>query len=287
MNITDQTSIEADQNPSPLPQNRINNIPKILLQIFIYLFLIGMGVFSGVMIDRTYKSKVKDDLCKSKEIDNSTTIKETPAPSCNNIYKNEANNNLTWGKAKLISTITKDFLEKDEGIFSPLLKNKKVVITTYNYKSKNIIHKVIELSDRSYLQIWQYKNPYQFNTGTGSPSIEDFVIATGYENNLNNETTVTHVLNIVNSWCGGYKTQNGINMYFEYSPTITKQKSIGMISLSLYRTYMTDPDSSYPSLISIEYSPDDWIKDEKDPNLEKARVELRKIADTFTFGFEE
>ncbi|MBI4226440.1 hypothetical protein HY612_05000, partial [Candidatus Roizmanbacteria bacterium] len=156
------------------------------------------------------------------------------------------------------------------GIYSPLLEGKQVELTTYKYKDATIIGKFIEINSFSNIGIWEFQ--------TNTPLLdndppEDFVIFGGYENYLNQATSIE---DIKKNWKESYKTKNGITMFYGYNYV---PKYIGAVTLNSYHNYFHYRNPK-PSLLIISYQTVGIPLSAADPAVSKAKEELNKIVDT-------
>jgi len=202
---------------------------------------------------------------QNKEISNQKTLYDKQIID----IKNELNAVLN-NQGQLLETIEKDFKKSDLSIYSPLLENKQLEISTYKYKTKNIVRKRIIINDHSGIDFWEYTSGY--NTFDGP---KNFVIFSGYENYTNAATVVD---DIKKTWQDTYKTKNGIDMYYQYEYT---PKTIGVILLDSYFDYFPGYEYSKPAFIQIWYSINGTALSKNDSFVLEAKKELNKIADSF------
>lgn len=62
-------------------------------------------------------------------------------------------------RAIVVSSSKEDYKKEIIGFYSPLIDGKQVQVTKYRYKGKTIIHKWVEISENSGLEIYEYPKP--------------------------------------------------------------------------------------------------------------------------------
>lgn len=177
-------------------------------------------------------------------------------------------------QAQLLTTSRQIYNRDEIGIYSNLFEGKQVEISSYKYRTKNIIRKRIVIDDYSGVELWEYASEYP-----AGDELKDFAIFRGYENYANHAILVN---DIVSGWADKYKTKLGVEMFYghEYTP-----KSIGVVTLESYHRYLPNFVNSKPTFIKIWYSKMGGFPSTKeDPLVIKAKVELNKIADSIELG---
>lgn len=155
------------------------------------------------------------------------------------------------------------------GVYSPLLKDKIVHVTTFTYKKTQVVGKTVHLSETDSSQgsivVWIAKN---------ATSMADFPTFGGYEN----YGTPVWVSEIAKNWIAKnrYASKAGLKFNFtvDYAP-----KSIGSVSLDMYSTFspaggpifvqVSAPVSNYPLVDNLNA-----------PEVKQAHQRAKEIADT-------
>lgn len=171
--------------------------------------------------------------------------------------------------------LSQQFIDYDKyllPIYSPLFEGKKVNTIKYSYKNKLITERSISLGDNSSVDEYVYENEYN-----SIDELQDFVIFSGYENY---ELRGTPVDQIRKNWKESYINKNNLTFFYEYSWT---PKSIGVVSLSLYKKDFPDYRNLKPTFITVSYSViGGYPVTINDPLVIFAKKEAEKLADTIS-----
>lgn len=177
------------------------------------------------------------------------------------------------------------------GIFSPLLVDKDVSVTTYEiqgnmYSTKSIVIENPETKKKIYLTLYQlikmnYPNlkSLDYATGKYNPGLvgHDFLIPNGYEGGT------TQLSFYLNNWQSGkaevFKNSHQMTFYIGY---FYAPKSIGGVTYSFYDVNLQGSSSYVEVSTDIDNYP--FVDDINDRSVVQAKQELREFVDTLSWS---